>query len=287
MPSLKQIRKRITSVKNTRKITKAMKMVSAAKLRRATEKAESSRPYEAELLRICSTVLKDLEWHSPLSENRESKKVVLVLVSTDRGLCGSLNTNLFKAVSRYVEAHPQVDFEAVCFGKKARIFCNKRGIKIREAHIDLLRNGRYALFESVAQKLRDAFLNKQIDRVELFFMQFRSALIQMPIRSTWLPFELPTDVEALEGASSYLFEPKGAELLDRLVPLLINFKLYRAYLESVASEHGARMTAMDAASNNCRDMISRLTLQMNRARQAAITKELMEIIGGAEAISAA
>jgi F-type H+-transporting ATPase subunit gamma len=264
-----------------------MKMVSAAKLRRATEKAESSRPYEGELLKICSTVLQDFEWQSPLLESRTPNKVCLVIVSTDRGLCGSLNTNLFKAISKYVDQNPKLQFEAVAFGKKARMFCQKKGIKIREFHSELIRTGKYDLFESVAVRLRDAFLNKEIDRVELFFMQFRSALIQIAKQSTWLPFELPKDVESLEGARSYIFEPKGAELLDQLVPLLINFRLYRAFLESVASEHGARMTAMDAASNNCRDMISRLTLQMNRARQAAITKELMEIIGGAEAISAA
>ncbi len=287
MPSLKQIRKRITSVKNTRKITKAMKMVSAAKLRRATDKAESSRPYEQELLQICSTVLQDFEWKSALSEKREVKKVCLVIVSSDRGLCGSLNTTLFKAVSKYLDENSKYEFEAVTLGKKARIFCQKRGIKIREAHTDLMRNGKYALFEGLATGLRENFLKGEFDRVELFFMQFKSPLVQIAKQTTWLPFEIPSGGEVLAGAGNYIFEPAGAELLDRLVPLLINFRLYRAFLESVASEHGARMTAMDSASNNCRDMISGLTLQMNRARQAAITKELLEIIGGAEAISAA
>lgn len=287
MPSLKQIRKRITSVKNTRKITKAMKMVSAAKLRRATEKAQASRPYEDELLKICSTALQDLDWESALSEKRSGNKVILVIMSSDRGLCGSLNTNLFKSVSRFLDENPQAEVEVIACGKKARLYAQKRGLKVREAHTDLLRLGNYGFFEKIALDLRTRFLNREFDRVELFYNQFRSALVQIPTRLTWLPFELPRGGEALSDSRSYIFEPKGVELLDRLVPLLVDFRVYRAFLESVASEYGARMTAMDSATNNCRDMIGRLTLQMNRARQAAITKELMEIIGGAEAISAA
>ncbi len=287
MSSLKQIRKRIASVKNTRKITKAMKMVSAAKLRRASEKAEASRPYEEELLRICSTALQGTEWASPISEARTLNKVCLLIMSSDRGLAGSLNTNLFKVITKYIEAHPAIEVEAIACGKKARQFCVKRGIKVRESYTDLMRAGKYQTFEENAARLTEAFVKKEFDRVELFYMQFRSALVQNPKQLTWLPFAIPTESATLEGAASYIFEPKGAELLDRLVPLLINFRVYRAFLESVASEHAARMTAMDAASNNSRDMIGRLTLQMNRARQAAITKELMEIVGGAEAISAA
>jgi len=286
MPSLKQIRKRISSVKNTRKITKAMKMVSAAKLRRATEKAEASRPYEEELLKICNTALQGVEWASPLREKRNANKICLIIMSSDRGLCGSLNTNLFKSVIRYLEANPGIQVEAVACGKKARQFCAKRGIAIRETHTDLMRMGKYQTFEDIASRLAAAFVKKELDRVELFYVQFRSAMVQNPKRFTWLPFEIPEQAETLEGASSYLFEPDGIELLNRLVPLLINFRVYSAFLESIASEHAARMTAMDAASNNCRDMMGRLTLQMNRARQAAITKELMEIVGGAEAISA-
>jgi len=287
MPSLKQIRKRISSVKNTRKITKAMKMVSAAKLRRATEKAEASRPYEEELLKICSTALQGVEWTSPMSEKRPTNKVCLIIMSSDRGLCGSLNTNLFKLVSRYIDSMPGVQVEAVACGKKARQFCAKRGITIRETHTDLMRAGKYQTFEEIAARLTESFVKREFDRVELFYVQFKSALVQSPKQLTWLPFEIPAQTETLEGAALYLFEPEGTELLNRLVPLLINFRVYRAFLESVASEHAARMTAMDAASNNSRDMMGRLTLQMNRARQAAITKELMEIVGGAEAISAA
>lgn len=282
MASLKAIKKRIVSVKNTQKITKAMKLVSAAKLRRSTERAQSSRPYEEELLQMVSSILKDVEWRSALTQDRPVKRVGLVVVSTDRGLCGSLNTNNFKSVLRAIENYRGAEIEIIALGKKAYDFFRKRSFKIHSYYLDMARKGNYELISSVASELRDLFVKGNFDRIDVFYSRFVSAISQKAETFTLLPFNPPQKGKSI----SYIYEPPATELLNSLVPMLIDFRLYRVVLESVASEHGARMSAMDSATRNARDMIDRLTLERNRARQAAITKELMEIIGGAEALSA-
>ena len=287
MPSLKFIRKRISSVKNTQKITKAMKMVSAAKLRRAQERAQSSRPYERQLSGIVTGILQDLDYQSPLTEARDGPRIGLVVVSTDRGLCGSLNANLFKKVSQYLKENSHKSIELIALGKKARDFFSKRGVKVHSVHLDLMKIGSYEYIESIADGLKTSFESKVFDRIEVFYSEFQSALVQNARHESLLP--LPIDnIVGKPGAvlANFIMEPTGREMLDRLLPLLVRFKLYRMVIESLASEHAARMAAMDSATRNARDMIDRLTLDMNRARQAAITKELMEIIGGAEAVSA-
>ncbi|MDB5037112.1 MAG: synthase subcomplex gamma subunit [Bacteriovoracaceae bacterium] len=282
MATLKIIKKRIVSVKNTQKITKAMKLVSAAKLRRATEKAHSSRPYEEELLHMVSSILQDVEWKSPLIVERPENKVAFVVVSTDRGLCGSLNTNNFKNVLKRVSELPNSKIQIIALGKKANDFFRKRGFDVHSVYLDMARNGNFAFIESIAKKIRELFIDETFDRVEVFYSRFESAISQKTETFTLLPFVPPKK----EGQTSFIYEPAAAELLDSLVPMLLDFRLFRVVLESVASEYGARMAAMDSATRNARDMIERLTLQRNRARQAAITKELMEIIGGAEALVA-
>lgn len=284
MADIKSIKKRISSVKNTQKITKAMKMVSAAKLRRATEKAQSSRPYEEEITGIVRSVLSQVNWESELTAEREVKRAAIVIVSTDRGLCGSLNSNLFKEVRTHLRKNSYGDVEVYACGKKARMFAKSEGLEIAEEHLDLLKEGDFSFFRDLSARITKRFLDGEVDRVFVFYNRFQSALFQVPEGSKVLPFETP---DASEGPrASYIYEPAPELLLEKLVPMLLDFRIYRAALESFASEHAARMAAMDAATNNCRDMIASLTLVMNRARQAAITKELMEIIGGAEAISA-
>lgn len=287
MSSLKQIRRRISSVKNTQKITKAMKMVSAAKLRRATEKAEASRPYEQELLSIIRSILQGKEWNSPLLEQSASSgRRVLFVFSSDRGLCGSLNSNIVKKIVRDPNVDPN-QIEIVSLGKKAGGLLDRRGYNIIETFLDLQKEGSFELFMKLSQKYQKEFIEGKVDRVDLVFSEYKSALSQVPTMRPLLPFELPEFSEGQSGEiQDFIYEPKGEEMLEKLVPMLIDFQVYRAFLESSASEHAARMASMDAATKNARDMIDKLTLQMNRARQAAITKELMEIIGGAEAISA-
>ena len=282
MASLKILKKRITSVKSTQKITRAMKLVSAAKLRRATEKAHGARPYEEELRQTVSAILQDTEWTSELTTQRPEKKIALLVVATDRGLAGSLNTNVFKAVMRRISELKGTSFEIVALGKKAQDFFKKRGFPIHSVHTNLARNGSHSAISKISEGLRKLYLDKTFDKVEVFYSEFQSALVQRPTNVTLLPFVPPTS----NVKKAFLFEPAPAELLEALVPMLIDFQLYRFVLESIASEHGARMSAMESATKNARDMISNLTLQRNRARQAAITKELMEIIGGAEALSA-
>jgi F-type H+-transporting ATPase subunit gamma len=282
MASLKAIKKRIVSVKNTQKITKAMKLVSAAKLRRATDRVHASRPYEAELLRTVSAILADVEWKSPLTETRETKTTAFVVVSTDRGLAGSLNTNNFKNVLKRAAEFEGTNIEIVALGKKAGDFFRKRGFKVHSVYLDMARNGNFAFISPIAKKLKELFLEKTFDRVEVFYSRFFSAISQRPENFQMLPFVTPEKT----SKGGFIYEPQARELLDLLVPMLIEFSLYRVVLEAVASEHGARMSAMDSATRNARDMIEKLTLQRNRARQAAITKELMEIIGGAEALVA-
>jgi len=285
MPSLKMIRKRISSVKNTQKITKAMKMVSAAKLRRATEQAQSSRPYEKQLQDIVSSILRETDWSSPLTEAKEERKIGIVIVSTDRGLCGSLNSNLFKSVLQFAEQNSNREIEIIALGKKARDFFKKRNFKIYSTHLDMIKKADYELLENLAKDIQKLYLEEYFDRVVVFYNEFHSALLQKPMQLDLLPLIPEEPKSEGETNTNFILEPSGATLLEKFVPMLVHFKFYRVVIESFASEHAARMTAMDSATKNARDMIDRLTLQRNRARQAAITKELMEIIGGAEAIS--
>lgn len=292
MSSLKFLKKRIQSVKNTQKITRAMKMVSAAKLRRAQHRAEASRPYEMELEKIVGAISKETEWKSPYLISRdEIKKRAYVVVSTDRGLCGSLNTNVFKRVQKDTASEDPGSFDLICIGTKAKEFFRKRNYSIYSSYSEMMKRSSYEELEEIAQNLRNLFMNKDYDDIEIFYPEFVSTLIQRPKRVSLLPFQLETTAaptaesnEHQKYYESFLLEPDGPELLRNLVPMLIDFRFYRVILESIASEHAARMSAMDSATNNARDMIGKLTLQKNRARQAAITKELMEIISGAEAL---
>jgi len=284
MASLKVIKKRITSVKSTQKITRAMKLVSAAKLKRATERAQQSRPYEDELSNMVTSILADTRWSSGLAEKRELKRVALLVFSSDRGLCGSLNANLFKAVSKRVSelSSEGVAVEIVALGKKASDFYRKRGVAGFATHTDLIRKGSAEKMANIAREMRTLFREQRFDAVEVFYSRFISAIAQKPTQVQVLPFQ----AAGTGQPKQCLFEPGKTELLDSLVPMLLDFQLYRLLLESIASEHAARMAAMESATKNSKEMIERLTLLRNRARQALITKELMEIIGGAEAISA-
>lgn len=292
MPSLKAIKKRITSVKNTRQITKAMKMVSAAKLRRAQDAVVAARPYADKMQQVLVSLTRREEQDShPLLAQRGLGKALLVLVTSDRGLCGGFNSNVSKAVERHVRANPDgfAQIDLLLIGRKGNDYLKRRpGMNIFKVYENLLGTGQvsYAPASLIGQELVELFETEQYDAVFLAYNAFRSAISQEPQIVPLLPVIAPADNEADsdEYLADYLYEPSAGQVLDQLLPKYVAVQIFRAFLESVASEHGARMSAMDSASKNASEMIGKLTLQYNRARQAAITKELMEIISGAESI---
>ena len=293
MPSLKIIRKRIASVKNTRKITRAMKLVAAAKLRRAQDAIIAARPYATALAQVVSDLAgaAGTEAH-PLFEQRPATRVAIVMLASDRGLAGAFNASVIRRVEQFVEVDlasaQEVSLRII--GRKANQHFVRRNANI--ASFDHAPTGATALTvaRETANRVITDFLDKKVDRVYLVYNEFKSAISQGVVVRQILPVQAgEAEAEAAGGdhpgvGVDYIYEPNKVELLSRLVPLYVQIGLYRAALESIASEFGARMTAMENATNNAGEMISKLTLQYNRARQASITKELLEVISGAEAL---
>ena len=286
MATLKTIRKRISSVRNTQQITKAMKMVSAAKLRRAQDAAVAARPYAekmTELLRNVSARVAS-EAHA-LLQGREEKKILLVLFTSDRGLCGGYNANLIRAAEAFMRKNSEKQIELVLVGRKGADHFRRRQAVVADRYIGILATPADELATEIGQKLIVRFVNGETDAVYILYSQFRSALSQMPTLEKLLPVALAETSESeAQQLTEYLYEPGVKELLASLLPRITDVATQRALLEATASEHGARMTAMDSATSNASKMIASLTLQMNRARQASITRELMEIVGTAEAL---
>ncbi|HEX7231306.1 MAG TPA: ATP synthase F1 subunit gamma [Candidatus Binatia bacterium] len=287
MATLKAIRKRISSVRNTQQITKAMKMVSAAKLRRAQDAAVAARPYAEKMTELLKNVAArvSIEAH-PLLQTREEKKLDLVLFTSDRGLCGGYNANLIRAAEAFVRRHaPDKEVELTLVGRKGADHFRRRRAPIADRYLNVLATAPDELATVIGQKLISRFINGETDAVYILYSHFRSALSQVPTLEKLLPVSLnATDDTAAQQLTEYLYEPGLEELLASLLPRIIDIAVQRALLEATASEHGARMTAMDSATSNAAKMIGTLTLQMNRARQASITRELMEIVGTAEAL---
>jgi F-type H+-transporting ATPase subunit gamma len=300
MPSLKTIRKRITSVKATQKITRAMKMVAGARLNRAQQRITALRPYALktrEVLdgvsatmankQIAAEYLAGDEGVHPLLQRRPERTVLLVVLSGDRGLCGAFNTNVSKAAfATYREKKEAgADVLLATIGKKGRDYLLRRKADVARDFVKLYDGLDLSKAALVSAWVVQKFEKGEVDSVYLVYNEFKSAITQKTTVEPLLPLpEPPPRKEGALAPSEYLFEPTPHAVLERLVPMYIEISIYRALLESQASEFGARMTAMDAATRNAKEMIGRLTLQYNRARQAAITKELMEIIGGAEAL---
>jgi F-type H+-transporting ATPase subunit gamma len=285
MANLKAIRKRIGSVKNTQKITRAMKMVAAARLRRAQQNITELRPYAQKTLEVLSSVAARAgeENLHPLLEKRDPKNVLLVVLTSDRGLAGAFNTNINKTAFRLwkeLEAEGKsVSFAII--GRKAREYFSRRGATIAQTFTNVFEKLTSAKAGGIGRSLVHEYEKGELDAVYLVYSEFKSAITQKPHVEQLLPI-VPKALE--EGAIDFIYEPSKEALLDRLLPMYVEVEIFRALLESVASEHGARMTAMDNATRNASELVSKLTLDYNRARQAAITTELMEIIGGAEAL---
>ena len=286
MATLKIIRKRISSVRNTQQITKAMKMVSAAKLRRAQDAAVAARPYAEKMTELLKNVAARVSSEAhPLLQAREEKKIQLVLFTSDRGLCGGYNANLIRAAEAFIRKNAEKEVEVTLVGRKGADHFRRRRATIVDRYLNILATPADELAAEIGQKLIARFVNGETDAVYILYSRFRSALSQVPTLEKLLPVALSetSDTEA-QQLTEYLYEPGIEQLLASLLPRITDVAMQRALLEATASEHGARMTAMDSATSNASKMIGSLTLQMNRARQASITRELMEIVGTAEAL---
>lgn len=292
MPSLKEVKTKIVGVKKTAQITKAMNMVASAKLRGAQEKMEAFRPYTSKFNEAMSNLSSRASsgGNYPLMEKRDVKSVELIVITSDRGLCGSFNSNIIKLAEKklaeYEGQGKEVSF--VCVGKKGFQMLKKTG-KVRKTYRDIM--GTFQMFNAreIATEVADYFLSEGgSDQVEILFGSFKSVAIQRPVSTDFLPVQPVQGDEDEEQAArisgEYIYEPSAEEIMDVLQPLYLNVMIYHAMLEVGASEHAARMTAMDAATNACNDMISDLTILYNKARQAAITAELLDIVSGAEAL---
>ena len=290
--SLRDIRKRITSVRSTQQITKAMKMVATAKLRRAQESILATRPYATKMFDVLSSLAARTSPDAhPLLYRREPKRVEVVVFTSDRGLCGAFNMNLIQRAEKFLEEgkseREELSFSFI--GRKGRDYFRKRKVKIRREYVNLFGKVDYPLASRIGQDLVETYVGEQVDAIYLLYSEFRSAIQQRILLEKILPVtpRIPKEgEEAAKGpvAVEYIYEPSEGEILDKLLPMYVEVQVYRALLESVASEYGARMTAMENATNNAADMIEKLTLVYNKARQAAITKELIEIVSGAEAL---
>ena len=293
MPSLKSIRTRIASVKSSQKITRAMKLVSAARLRRAQDAIVAARPYANALWAAVAEIAFRAggEAH-PLLQVRTGNRAALVVITSDRGLAGGLNANVFRAVTRFQVENPAAELSLLVVGKKGRDFYKRRKPGAKQEHPGVSGETAAERAKELARSVTQSFAEGTVDTVHLVYNQFASAIQQRVVIEQIVPIlPSPSEVAAAAGAGAagispvdFTYEPDREALLSALIPLFVESQIYRACLESIASEFGARMTAMDNATNNARDIISSLTLQYNRARQAAITKELMEIVGGAEAL---
>jgi F-type H+-transporting ATPase subunit gamma len=284
MPSLIDIRRRIRSVKNTQQITKAMKMVSAAKLRRAQDRVISARPYGAMLRKMLGNVAAAVAADenaggNPLLAQRPEQRVLLVLVTSDKGLAGAFNTNLIKAAQRFAAERAAGAVRMVLVGRKGRDFFRKRGATVVSEHLHMAQKLVYANVAAIAASAMELYRGEEIDAVYLIYNEFKSVMAQTLKCSRVLPIQL------LEQAApvDYIFEQPPAAMLDALLPRYVETEFYRALAESTAAEHAARMTAMEAATSNAGEMIEKLTLYMNRVRQASITKEIIEVVSGAAA----
>jgi F-type H+-transporting ATPase subunit gamma len=290
MPSLIDLRRRIRAVKNTQQITKAMKMVAASKLRRAQERMANARPYALQMRRVLTSLASrvDSSVHPLLAARTigPDTKTLVIIVTSDKGLCGSFNTNVIKGGGAFIS-----ESAAVCtlglVGRKGRDFFGRRGFQVLFEQVGIFQNLRYADAQAIAQTAIEAFVSGQVDRVVLVYNEFKSVMTQRVVVDQLLPI-VRADVETPAASEAwgvdYLYEPAPQEIFNQLLPRYVEVQVYRALLESNAAFFAAQMTAMDTATKNSADMIASLTLYMNKVRQAAITREIIEVVSGAQAL---
>jgi len=287
MPNLKEIKSRITSVKSTIQITSAMKMVSAAKLKKAQDAIIQLRPYSNKLTEIMSSVSSASEDSSQnkYSEVREVSKILLVPITSNRGLCGGFNANIIKkTIEIEKELNSKSELTILSIGKKASEFFKKNKYNVHSTHDDVFQDVNYEDVSKIAELILNDFANEKFDKVILVYNQFKNAATQIVMQEDFLPLN-KTQSENSQEAVDYIYEPGKDEILNELIPKSLKTQLFKAILDSNASEHGARMTAMHKATDNATELKNELTLSYNKARQAAITGEILEIVGGAEALN--
>jgi len=292
MASLKEVRNRIVSVNSTQQITKAMKMVSAAKLRRATDAITQMRPYAKKLAEMIATVSAKTEagQDNVYTQVRPISNVLVIVVTSDRGLCGAFNANIGKATialiqEKYANLHAAGQVEVLTLGKKGAEYLGRRGYKLNAAHTEIFAGLNFAKVRVVGDEILADFAAGKYDVVELIFNEFKNVATQIIRTEQLLPLQESADTATASNVD-YIFEPSEEQIINELIPKSVKLSIFRSLLESNASEHGARMTAMDKATDNAGELIKALKLEYNRSRQAAITKEILEIVGGAEALSA-
>jgi F-type H+-transporting ATPase subunit gamma len=294
MANLLDIRRRIKSVKNTQQITRAMKMMSAARLKRAQDRVVAARPFAGKMIEVMGDLAArtDENFRHPLLNARGDERYLLILITADRGLCGAFNTNLTKAAQAFIQENAGKQFEVLPIGRKGRDFFRRRGMSIVSEYIGLTGKGSVGYDEavSIAGDIIKRFTeDEELDKVFIVYNEFKSVLQQRVVIEQLLPVSRVTqsvEDDSPSGAdlTDYIYEQEPAEIFARLLPRVVETQIFRALLESVASEHGARMTAMDSASKNAGELIGSLTLNMNRVRQAAITNEIIEVVSGAAAL---
>jgi F-type H+-transporting ATPase subunit gamma len=298
MPSLLDIRRRIRAVKSTQQITKAMKMVAASKLRRAQERIQHARPFASEMLRVLNSLAArvDPAAHPLLDERKAPRaggRALLFVITADRGLCGSFNTNVIKSAGNFVKESQDREVALGLVGRRGRDFFARRGFEVRYEQINLFAALKFADAQAIARAAIESFTSGAVDSVYLVYNEFKSVLNQRVVVERLLPIprgafagsDTPPAGAGDAGAIvDYIYEPAPEELLTTLIPSHVEVQIFRALLESAAAEHAARMTAMDAATRNSAEMIDQLTLYMNKVRQAAITREIIEVVSGAQAL---
>jgi F-type H+-transporting ATPase subunit gamma len=281
MPALVDIRRRIRSVKNTQQITKAMKMVSAAKLRRAQDAMFAARPYARKMLEVLNSLAARAQPDShPLLEERSGDRVLLVVVTADKGLAGGFNANIIRQAVQFLEAHKHRQVSLDLMGRKGRDYFRRRAYRVRSEQVGLFQALRFTAAQKIAQDLIRLYTANEVDQVFLLYNEFKSVIAQRVTVEQLLPIR-KMEFKPAEPAQDYLYEPGPGAIFENLLPKHVEVQVWRALLESAAAEHGARMAAMDAATKNAADAIDRLTLYMNKVRQAAITKEIIEVVSGA------
>ncbi len=286
MATLREIKRRIGSIKSTQQITKAMKMVAAAKMRRAQENIFATRPYAFKIREMMQDLMAQSNaFDDPLMQERPVERIYLVVVSADRGLCGAFNSNIIRRAVREIQEHREVETWIVPIGRKAFDYFSKRDYHVEKSFVDLFNKLQYQHAREIAAYLIEEFLQGKADKIKIVYNEFKSVVQQNMRVETYLP--IPREASEITEVADYIFEPRHEEILRKLLPKFLNIEMWRVLLESYAAEQGARMTAMENATENAKELIYQLTLQYNKARQAAITKEISEIVGGAEALKSA
>lgn len=292
MPSLKEVRNRIKSVQSTQQITKAMKMVAAAKLRKAQDQAMQFRPYSAKMAEILQNLTSGSEAMAtnPFVLKNTGENVLLVVITSDRGLCGPFNSNILKTVNqliinKYADLHAEQKLHFLCIGKKGYEFLQKRYANVNGDFATYLQGLSFEKTRKVAEFIMNKYLAGEYGKVEIIYNEFKNVATQLVKTDVFLPLT-PSENHNEKTSKDYIFEPSVDDIINDLVPRTLKTQFYKCLLESNASEHGARMTAMDKATENAGELLKSLKIQYNRSRQASITKEILEIVGGAEALAA-